>query len=300
MFIPENLDIPKQHLDMTFAIRATDTDYRDRLQPFALFSYMQEAAYYHAKQLGLGSDYLGQQALCWILVRVSVRLRDLPRWGSQVTLRTWQRGVRRLTFTRDFALYESDGSLLGFASSEWLIADTKQHRPQRPDRVLPADKIPELQPPVFQIHMPRLQDLASDDMKKPVLFRYADYSDIDRNYHVNNTRYTAWAIDAMAARMAENYPMMSPEALFAMTGFDIQFVNEVTYRQKVSLYAHLVPTAAENLNTGHQISCEDRCQAVSQALTGYIQGHSESDGKTVFRARITVDLPYQAFMADPS
>ena len=39
-----------------------------------------------------------------------------------------------------------------------------------------------------------LEQRAND---KPVIIKYADYNELDRNRHVNNSRYTAWAYDAL-------------------------------------------------------------------------------------------------------
>jgi hypothetical protein len=62
-----------------FLVRATDADWQDQLNPAALFSMIQEAAYRNAEALGMGASRLDRQGLCWILMRFSIRLGHLPK-----------------------------------------------------------------------------------------------------------------------------------------------------------------------------------------------------------------------------
>jgi UMF1 family MFS transporter len=117
----------------SFPVRSSDTDAHSQLHLSALFTCMQEAAYLHLEQLDdLFGDF-DELGLCWLLSRVSVRLDALPVWPETLVVETRHRGLRRLTFVRDFTFRSSDGRLLGQAVSEWLVADQMEHRPQRPD-----------------------------------------------------------------------------------------------------------------------------------------------------------------------
>ena len=290
--------IPEQHLMMRFDIRGTDTDYHDRLHLFSLFSYLQEIAYFHAHDLNIGAKDLDDKALVWILVRTSVRMLEMPRWGQQLTIKTWQRGVKRLTFIRDFLLIDENEAVLGYASSEWILADLKTHRPARPDRVLPPELIPPLQPPVFNLDVPRLADFARPDQDNPVIRRYADYSDIDRNHHVNNTRYAAWSADALAAMLARQQQVVTNRSLFQSLEFDIQFVSEVIYGEKINLFVDLAsassaePAASNNLAgkvDQENISAEYSDSKAENTCAAMIQGVCEADNRTVFRSRLVLN-----------
>ena len=214
----------------TFVIRSTDTDCNDHLHLFALFSFMQEAAYYGAEYGGLGTSTLDSRGLCWMLVRISIRLDHLPSWGDKVTVKTWNRGSRRLTWLRDYEFFDQHGVQFGAASSEWLIADARDHRPQKPD-LLPI----EAQKPVFakaaltdEIRRPGRLDV--DLSVKPDLVQYADFSDIDRNRHVNNTRYAAWCMNAVHAVGGEQVDDRQVREL------DIQFISELKPGDKIHCY----------------------------------------------------------------
>ena len=77
------------HRDVHFFVQGTETDYRDRLQLAALFSFMQEAAFQDAEHYGAGASALDPLGVCWLLSRVSVRLSDQPVWCDKLTVETW-------------------------------------------------------------------------------------------------------------------------------------------------------------------------------------------------------------------
>ena len=47
-----------------------------------------------------------------------------------------------------------------------------------------------------KVVFPDRNDVAGET-EKPVIIKYADFNELDRNRHVNNSRYTAWAYDAL-------------------------------------------------------------------------------------------------------
>ena len=62
---------------------------------------------------------------------------------------------------------------------------------------------------------------------KPVIIKYADYTELDRNRHVNNSRYTAWAYDAL---------FKSGYDVSAVKEISINYNSEVKQGEKVELY----------------------------------------------------------------
>ncbi len=218
----------------SFPVRSSDTDAHSQLHLSALFTCMQEAAYLHLEQLDdLFGDF-DQLGLCWLLSRVSVRLDALPVWPETLVVETRHRGLRRLTFVRDFTFRSSDGRLLGQAVSEWLVADQAEHRPQRPDpawlKTVPseAENLPSC---------PRLPS-AGWTFSGPVLVRRACFSDIDKNHHVNNTRYVAWATDAVQAVRQAGSGVLLP---LTVRAFDIHYQHEVPLGSELAFFASPEP-----------------------------------------------------------
>ena len=270
---------PQDSLDdigpYTYPILGTDTDFHDRLHVFSLFSFMQEAAYRNARALGIGSGQLDAQNLCWLLIRTRVRLDSRPHWGENITVHTWSRGTRKITFLRDYEFFCQDGRLFGCASSEWVIASQDTHKPQRPDQIPAFSQHRICTREVFNDAVARLAPLDDLPGRQPVLTCHADFSDIDRNRHVNNTRYAAWCMDAVCAAMRDR-DTGCVESLIAADGQfpDIQVRDfEISYLSEVRL--------------GSKIHCYCQMQTAAERHIYRIEARRDADGSPVFRARIS-------------
>lgn len=225
----------------TFEIRSTDVDFSDQLQLPSVFAYLQEAAYRHAEQLGIGASCLDQLSLSWVLTKISLRLERLPVWGEQVQVRTWSRGAEKLLFVRDFILSAgpAGGPYLPFgrASSEWLVVSSGSHRPQRPAIVLETAGLPARREPVDRALDFPCPKLTAAPETRVVLRKYADFSEIDRNRHLNNTRYIAWAVDALYAdRLGDLARLGDPAAVpLSIQAIDIHYLQEIKPGEPVEL-----------------------------------------------------------------
>lgn len=248
------------HKTYTYQVLGTDTDYKDCLQMNALFSMLQEAASVNASDHGWGYEKLDGADYCWILLRMSVRMLHLPAWRESVFVETWSRGADKLYFHRDFILRNEAGEKLGAASSVWILADKTNHRPVRPDHVFGPEKLQFDPVCVLQNEPPKLkttlnmEQMTSGDSLKNTIVKYADFSEIDRNLHVNNTRYVAWSVDAAHRNSLEQGDII---------GIDICYQSEITFGQKVILFIH-----DESTDIVH------------------VDGFCESAGKTAFSAQL--------------
>jgi medium-chain acyl-[acyl-carrier-protein] hydrolase len=250
----------------SYTILGTDADWQDRLQPASLFSFMQEAAYSNAEALQMGASVLDGRGLCWILIHIASRFDEMPRWGETMTITTWHRGVNRLTFYRDYEFLDQQGRCFGHATSEWLVADATTHRPQRPDTVFADIPAQPAGRSVFATPPERPQPLAEAALVEPVLACFADYADIDRNRHVNNTRYIAWCLNTVAASVARaGSPNGGGLPELRVRGIDIHYINEVFFGTKVFSYCQLEQTPGG--------SC-------------LVEARRAADAAPVFRARV--------------
>ena len=212
--------------------KATECGIGDMLFASVLIGDLQEAAEQSSYSLGYGTDFLKENNICWIILRMKIEIDRLPKWHETFKIRTWATGLEKIYYGREFEVYDSEGNRIGKATSVWILADWNTHRPviagKRPE--LPPAKVqsPEL---VFgkgcpKIAFPDKQDIASDS-DKPVIIKYADFTELDRNRHVNNSRYTAWAYDAL---FKSGYDVTSVREI------SINYNSEVKQGEKVELY----------------------------------------------------------------
>lgn len=209
-----------------FTVMGTETDIEDRLHYHALCSMLQEAACLDADRQGYGSNTLDQMNACWLILRMKVCMTHIPKWRDEIYVRTVSQGYQRVFFNRDFDIYDSNFEPIGWATSVWVITEQGSHRPIRPS------SIPGME--AFACHEPSSRCVeklfpVTEEKRDQIhqLTRYADYSDIDRNMHVNNTRYIAWSEDSFYLHIPTSQQIHALE---------INYASEVKAGEEVKVY----------------------------------------------------------------
>jgi len=222
----------ERYTEIEVYCKATECGIGDKLYCSSLIGDLQEAAERGSNSVGYGTDFLKDNSICWIILKMRLHFSELPSWHDSFRIRTWGTGLDKFYYGRDFEIYSSDNRLIGQATSIWILADWNTHRPviaaKRPE--LPAVDVENTRL-VFGENCPKLRfpsrnDIAGDT-QKPVIIKYADYNELDRNRHVNNSRYTAWAYDAL---FKNGYDVSLIEDLI------INYNSEVKAGEKVELF----------------------------------------------------------------
>lgn len=264
----EELDTIRQFSrQYNYSIRGTETDTRDKLQPCALMSMIQEAASIDAEYHQCGAKELDPEGFCWLLLRTSVRMSAIPGWKDQITIDTWTNGVERLLSIRDFFITDPAGRFFGKATTTWLVVDKETHRPRK-ITVLNNPRIMEKSVSALGFNSPKLEESFAELPELPILSEYAGYSDIDRNNHVNNTRYVAWCMDAVGM-------CKIPDA--DLIGIDINYISEVKPGETVDLYLAALPV--------------ERGFCPEAKAARLVVGKHGGDRKTAFLAALYWDSP---------
>lgn len=159
-----------------------------------LTGFMQETAWHHAHQLGVGFEANQKENRAWALIRMEIWIDELPGWEESLTLETWPAGIEGFLALRNFRFFDKDGRNIGKASTAWLIIDAESRRPRRPDvfEYLGEVAVPSDMP---QIPPPQKVIIPEGNIPKAIS-RKVVYSDIDMHGHVNNSRYLGWFLDA--------------------------------------------------------------------------------------------------------
>jgi acyl-ACP thioesterase len=176
----------------------------------ALAGFLGEAAGRHADALGVGLETLMARGLTWVLGRQRFEIAEPPRLGERLEVETWPSGVDRLVALRDFVVRGPDGGERVRAITQWIVMDLATRRPVRPHTVLDARFAPKVAHAV-EFTAGKLPELAAWAGEQRFHIRYAD---IDRNLHVNNGSYLAWAIEAMPREVWERDRLASLEVQF--------------------------------------------------------------------------------------
>jgi medium-chain acyl-[acyl-carrier-protein] hydrolase len=200
---------PPEPLRETFQVHSYEADAWGLLAAPALGGWLQEAAGLHAERLGVGMDGLLARGLTWVLSRQRVELDRPIALGDEVVVATWPTGVSRLAAVRDFEL-TCGGARVARAVTHWLVMDLETRRPVKVERVLPPELVPE-QPHVLSPSPSRPPPVEAPEEERRFSIRYRD---IDRNLHVTNASYVAWAVEAVPQEVWRTLRLRGFEAHF--------------------------------------------------------------------------------------
>lgn len=216
------------HTDVKFYTKSTDCGTDSCLAPYVLLSDLQETADEGAADTGWGRDAIGEYNCCWIVLRYRINIIRLPSWREEFTIRTWTCGNKKLFFDREFEVYDSNNECIATASSVWILADKDTHRPVFPSYL---EKLPQGVVQSEKLTMgqsaPKLKIPAKPEERKSEVTKYADYSELDHNNHVNNTRYLAWIYDALYKCGYD---------IHNVSDININYISEVKSGSKVDIF----------------------------------------------------------------
>ena len=174
-----------------FLINDAAVDCFGRLKPSMLLFYVQEVAGVHATSLGAGFDALALKNLFWAILRTHVQITRLPRSGETIRVETWPMPTSRVAYPRSVVAYDAENKEVFRAISLWCLMDTVTR-----SMVLPGKSGVMVEGTLRGNELAVPGSLAIKGLEhtntRSVLF-----SDLDRNGHMNNTRYLEWIGDLL-------------------------------------------------------------------------------------------------------
>ena len=199
--------VPPHH--ERFAVHSYEADAWGMLAAPALSGWLQEAAGQQAEALGVGVEALHGRGLAWVLSRQKVEIERPIVLGDEVEVATWPTGADRVAALRDFEIRRG-GEVVARAVTHWIVLDLRSRRPVRVDRVLGPGLL-EPRPHVLDAAGERPALPAGDVLERRFSIRYGD---IDRNLHVTNASYVAWATEALPREAWQTLRLRAMEVHF--------------------------------------------------------------------------------------
>ena len=174
-----------------FTLMDMEVDCFGKLKLSTLLYYAQEVAGQHCIRLGTDYETLAKKHLFWAVIRHRVQITRLPLRGETITVETWPMPTTRVAYPRSMVAYDAEGNELFRSISLWVLMDTESRAMVLPGKsgvaVEGTLRGNELASPASLLpgHPGRSQD------------RTVTYSCLDRNGHMNNTRYLDWVDDLL-------------------------------------------------------------------------------------------------------
>ena len=210
----------------SITVHSYDIDFNSRLNVFSLFNYFQEIAWEHAGILRFGYNDLSENNQFWVLSRIRVEIEKLPRWTDEITLITYPRGVDGPFALRDYEIFDAKGERIIAGVSSWLIVNANTHRPVRPIELDLTNAVNDRS--ALPVNASKVADVKQGPISVDELIVKA--SDIDVNYHVNNTRYVEWAYNTFPLDYHKENLLKVVEVNFLAEGKENNQLNVERYQ----------------------------------------------------------------------
>lgn len=214
----------EQVFEQQVQIAANHVDCFGRCKSAVLLYLAQEAATGHCDILGLDWDTMASKNLFWAVIRTHVQVERLPRLSETVTVRTWPMPTTRTAYPRAVQILDSRGEVLVSIVSLWVLMDMKTRA-----MLLPGRSGVEVQGISFGTEAAAPGSIVPRQQGEQAQ-RQVRYSDLDRNGHMNNTRYPDWADDLLSAAFHKDHPVKE---------FTVCYLAEAKENQQLELTSSL-------------------------------------------------------------
>ncbi len=184
-----------------FEIRDICVDRYGRLKPSTILYFAQEVAGQHCTELALDYDTLARRRLFWAVTRHRVQVTRLPMRGETVHIETWPMPTTRVAYPRSMVAYDAEGNECFRSISLWVLMDLDTRNMILPGKsgivVSGTLRGTELALPNGLVPKPMTNGRSRD----------VCFTDLDRNGHMNNTKYMDWIDDLLPSAFHEEHPV---------------------------------------------------------------------------------------------
>lgn len=183
----------EQSFKKTYRLETIHLDRFGRLKPSVMLYFAQEAATGHCDLLRLDWDTLAEKGLFWAIVRTRLQVERQPGEGEELTVETWPMPTTRSAFPRATVAYDREGKPVFRCVSLWVLMDIATRK-----MVLPRQSGIALEGVVQGGELEAPASILPKETEN-VFRRTVGFTELDRNGHVNNTRYIDWANDLLSS-----------------------------------------------------------------------------------------------------
>ena len=206
-----------------FIISNNDVDYRFNLKPANLYRIFQDIALKATEEVGSDSISLAKRGIDWVITRMDVEIKRLPRCNEKITVCTYPGKDLAMLYPRFFYILDEKNEPIVRASSIWALIDAKTRKV-----IVDKDTIKKLPPETSEHELALPGKIAASENKALVETRTIHYSDLDFNCHMNNVRYVELLMDV---HDFEFYKTHRPSFI------SLNYMKEIREKDKVSVYS---------------------------------------------------------------
>ena len=197
--------MPDRWFDGTYYKRELTVNYLDcnterKVFPHYILGIFSEIAGDESQAKGHTHEVLVSGGRVFLITRMSLRLHRTPCVNETLIFRTWFRKAEGKFFLRDGDVRSPEGELIASISGTWVFIDLLEHR------VLDSSEHPVDAARCFNevADAPECKKVVAETELPVIGERPVYYSDLDCNYHINNSAYSRIALDFLPAEYRDN------------------------------------------------------------------------------------------------
>lgn len=186
-----------------------------------LCNILQLTAGVHAELGGISFSDMQVHHQAWVLSRMRVEIKRLPKWKDVVTVKTWINSLENSRSIRCLELYIGDEKIVG-CETFWAVFNTQTRRPENlalPHahfEIYPNDKATEIQ----------FSKIDTTTDKSFVTEKTILLSDLDIVNHANSVKYLEWCLDYVEPKLLLNKGLES---------FEMNYLKEVSLADTIAI-----------------------------------------------------------------
>ena len=187
-----------------------------------LCNLLQLTAGTHAEVGGISFTDMQEFNQAWVLSRMRVEIKRLPKWRDIVTVKTWINSLENSRSVRALEMHVNGKKIVG-SETFWAVLNTEARRPE--PLALPYQHF-ELYPDK------RATELGFSkiniNLEKESVFEKTVYlSDLDIVNHANNVKYLEWCLDHVNPKRILKQEIKSLE---------MNFIKELSLKDQVIIH----------------------------------------------------------------
>lgn len=186
-----------------------------------LCNILQLTAGVHAELGGISFSDMQVHHQAWVLSRMRVEIKRLPKWRDVVTVKTWINSLENSRSIRCLELYIGDEKIVG-CETFWAVFNTQTRRPENlalPHahfEKYPNDKATEIQ----------FSKIDTTIDKTFITEKMILLSDLDIVNHGNSVKYLEWCLDYVNPKLLLNQRLQS---------FEMNYLKEVSLADTIAI-----------------------------------------------------------------
>jgi len=194
-----------------------------------LCNLLQLTAANHSEIGGISFSDMQKFDQAWVLSRMRVEIKELPKWKDIVTVKTWINTSENSRSVRALEMYVNGNKILG-SETFWAVFNTKTRRPEAFG--LPFEHF-ELYPEL-KATQKTFSKINLNNETEMVFEKTVALSDLDIVNHVNNVKYLEWCLDFVDKKLILNQRIKS---------YEMNFLKELSLKDKVVIHENLTKEA---------------------------------------------------------